>query len=293
LHRIKTVARTTKKRAKQLKHDKFRDTTFDMYGRLSHRVEGRERTIIYAAAGVVALVALLLAFNWWRGRQAEAASAALGKAIEIAETPVASGTPAPGDTGPTFANEKERAQKAVEAFQKVQHDYGSPYSELARYFAATSLLSLDRPKGLSELEALTKNGDADVSARSKFARSGGRALSGASRRQEPLGLREHAQAPSRRGLREAGQARRGRQPPLPDGRSLAEGAGQGRQAADTLGRHARGLRQASGAKPRALRTTHARTSPRGRPTSVLSRVQKSECGVMNKRQAVFTYHSAL
>jgi tetratricopeptide (TPR) repeat protein len=163
------VARTTKKRAKQLKHDKFRDTTFDMYGRISHRVEGRERTLIYALAGVAAIVALLLVFNWWRGRQAEAASAALGKAIEIAETPVATGTPIPGDTTPKFANEKERAQKAVEAFQKVQHDYGSPYSELARYFAAASLLTLDRPKGLSELEALSKGGDADVAARSKFA----------------------------------------------------------------------------------------------------------------------------
>jgi predicted negative regulator of RcsB-dependent stress response len=169
LHRIKAVARTTKKRAKQLKHDKFRDTTFSLYERLSHRVEGRERTVIYAAAGVVAVVALLLVFNWWRGRQAEAASTALGKAIEIAETPVASGTPIPGDTGPTFANEKERAQKAVEAFQKVQHDYGSPYNELARYFAATNLLTLDRPKGLSELEALAKSGDADVAARAKFA----------------------------------------------------------------------------------------------------------------------------
>jgi len=163
------VARTTKKRAKQLKHDKFRDTTFSVYDRLSHRIEGRERTIIYAVAGVVALIGLLLVFNWYRGRQADAASTALGKAIEIAETPVTSGTPIPGDTGPTFASEKERAQKAVEAFQKVQHDYGSPYNELARYFAATSLLTLDRPKGLSELEALAKSGDADVAARSKFA----------------------------------------------------------------------------------------------------------------------------
>ena len=66
LHRIKVVALTTKKRAKELKHDKFRDTTFDAYGRLSHRFEGRGRTILYAVAGAVALVALLLAFNWWR-----------------------------------------------------------------------------------------------------------------------------------------------------------------------------------------------------------------------------------
>jgi hypothetical protein len=51
------VARTTKKRAQQLKHDKFRDTTFETYGRLSHRFEGKGRTILYAVAGAVALVA--------------------------------------------------------------------------------------------------------------------------------------------------------------------------------------------------------------------------------------------
>lgn len=162
------MARTTKKRAQQLKHDKFRDTTFDAYGRLSHRFEGRGRTILYALGGAVALVALLFAFNWWRERRADAAQLALGQAIKIAEAPV-SPTPEPNQTGPSFTTERERAQKAVEAFQKVQNDYGSPYKEIARYFAAASLLTVDRPKGLSELEALAKDGGADVSARSRFA----------------------------------------------------------------------------------------------------------------------------
>ncbi|HWW76391.1 MAG TPA: hypothetical protein VNZ44_13425, partial [Pyrinomonadaceae bacterium] len=162
------MARTTKKRAKQLKHDKFRDTTMDAYGRLSHRFEGRGRTVLYAVGGAVALVALLLLFNWWREQRADAARLALGKAIEIAEAPV-SPTPDPNATGPTFKDERERAQKAVEAFQKVQNDYGSPYSEIARYFAAANLLTVDRPKGLSELESLSKGGDAEVSARAKFA----------------------------------------------------------------------------------------------------------------------------
>ncbi len=162
------MARTTKKRTQQLKHDKFRDTTLDAAGRLSHRFEGRGRTILYAIGGAVALVALLLAFNWWRERRADAASAALGKAIEIAEAPV-SPTPMPNQTGPTFPNEQERARKAVEAFQKVQSDHGSPYSELARYFAAANLLTVDRPKGLSELEALTKGGGAEVAVRARFA----------------------------------------------------------------------------------------------------------------------------
>ena len=162
------MARTTKKRAQQLKHDKFRDTTFDAYGRLSNRFEGKGRTILYALGGVVALVVLLLVFNWWRERRADAGRLALGQAIKIAEAPV-SPTPQPGQTGPIFATDRERAQKAVEAFQKVQHDYGSPYSELARYFAAANLLSVDRPKGLSELEALSKDGDGDVAARARFA----------------------------------------------------------------------------------------------------------------------------
>jgi tetratricopeptide (TPR) repeat protein len=162
------VARTTKKRAKELKHDKFRDTTFDAYGRLAHRFEGQGRTILYAVCGVVALVVLLLVFNWWRDRRADAARLALGQAIKITETPVST-TPQLNQTGPTFATERERAQKAVEAFQKVQNNYGSPYRELARYFAAANLLTVDRPKGVSELEALSKDGDADVAARSRFA----------------------------------------------------------------------------------------------------------------------------
>lgn len=163
------MARTTKKRAQQLKHDKFRDTTLDAYGRLSHRFEGRGRTVLYAVGGAIALLALLLVFSWWRGRQADAGRLALGKAIEIADTPIATGTPQPGDTGPTFKDERERAERAVEAFQKVQRDYGSPYSELARYFAAANLLTIDRPKGLTELESVGKSGNGEVAARARFA----------------------------------------------------------------------------------------------------------------------------
>jgi hypothetical protein len=170
LHREKAVARTTKKRAKQLKHDKFRDTTMDLYDRLSTRFEGRGPTILYIAGGAVLLLALIIVFSWWRGRQADAARLALGKAIEIADTPITTGTSLPNDTGsPSFKDERERAQRAVEEFQKIQKDYGSPYSELARYFAAANLLTLDRPKGLGELEDLSKNGSGEVAARAKFA----------------------------------------------------------------------------------------------------------------------------
>ena len=163
------MARTTKKRARQLKHDKFRDTTLGYADRVSHRFEGRWRIILYAVAGLAALAVLLSAYSWWRGGRDDKARHALAKAIEIAEAPVTTGTPLPGATGPTFTNERDRAQKAVEEFQAVQRAYGPPYSELARYFAAVNLVTVERDRGLSELEALSRGGNEEVASRAKFA----------------------------------------------------------------------------------------------------------------------------
>jgi hypothetical protein len=163
------VARTTKKqRAKQLKHDKFRDTTLNYADRIAHRAEGRGRTILYLLGAVVAATILFFVYSWWSEGRADAARLALGKAIEIADAPIVTGTPQPNQTGPTFPSERERAQKAVEEFQKVQQNHGSPYKEMARYMAAVNLVTVDRPKGLSELEALTRDGNAEVAARAKF-----------------------------------------------------------------------------------------------------------------------------
>ncbi|HEX6622080.1 MAG TPA: hypothetical protein VF064_00100, partial [Pyrinomonadaceae bacterium] len=153
------MARTTKKRAKQLKHDKFRDTTMGLIDRAGDRLEGQGRTILYALAGLVAALILFFVYQWWSDRRADGARLALGKAIQTAAAPVVTGTPIPGQTGPTFPSERERAQKAVEEFQKVQQQYGAPYNELARYFAATNLLVVEREKGLAELEQLSKSGN--------------------------------------------------------------------------------------------------------------------------------------
>lgn len=169
MHLEKDVALTTKKRARQLKQDKFRDTTLGYYDRISHGVEGRGRNVLYAVAGLVLLGLLLFAYSWWRESRADEARRALGKAIEIAEAPVTTGTPQPGLTGPSFPNERERAQKAVEEFQKVQRDHGSPYSDLARYFAAVNLVTVDRERGVRELEELGRGGNDEVATRARFA----------------------------------------------------------------------------------------------------------------------------
>ncbi len=162
------MARYNKKRARELQHDAFRDKTISAFDRLGDRLEGRGRTILYAIAGLIALAILAGTFTWWRGRHADEARRALGRAIEIAEAPV-SPTPQAGATGPSFTTDKERAQRAVEEFQKVEAKYGDPYKTLAHYFRAANLLTVDRANGLKELEGLTQSGNDEVAARAKFA----------------------------------------------------------------------------------------------------------------------------
>lgn len=165
------MAQPNKKRQRELRHDRFRDTTINAFDRLGNQLEGRGRTILYGLAAVVALTALAGLWSWWSGQRADEARRALGHAIEIAEARVEP-SPAPGTTVPgtiTFPTERERAQKAFEEFQNVAAKYPDPYREKARYFAAVNLLPLDRNRGLSELEALAKNGSSETVSWAKFA----------------------------------------------------------------------------------------------------------------------------
>jgi hypothetical protein len=162
------VAKYKKKRARELKHDKFRDTTMGLVDRVADRLEGKGRTILYGIGAVIAIGLIAWAFMAWRGSKSEEASQALGRAIRIAETPVVPST-VPGTTAPTFTSEKERAQKAFDEFQKVAQKYGGTTREYARYMAATQQLLLDRGKAISELDALAKSSEQDVSTLAKFA----------------------------------------------------------------------------------------------------------------------------
>lgn len=162
------MARYQRKRARELKHDRFRDTTLNTVDKIGDRLEGKGRTILYAIGAVVLLAILFSTFSWWRGRKNDEARRALGRAIEIAEAPVTP-SPSPGIKTPTFPTETARAQMAVEEFQKVANKYSDPYNEIARYFIATNLLTIDRAKGVSQLEGLSRSGDNKVAALSKFA----------------------------------------------------------------------------------------------------------------------------
>lgn len=162
------MAKYKKKRVRELQHDRFRDTTITLFDRLGDLLEGKGRSILYGIAGLI-LVVLIVGF-WlrWSHRKDDEARRALGRAITIATTPVST-TPSANANTPSYTSEQERAQKAVEEFQKVAVKYGEPYRTEAKYFMATNLLSIDRNRAISELTELSKSSNVGVATLAKFA----------------------------------------------------------------------------------------------------------------------------
>jgi tetratricopeptide (TPR) repeat protein len=162
------VAKYKKKRARELQHDRFRDTTMSFFDRLGNLLEGRGRTILYVLGGLLLAGLLTIFFVKWSNRKSDEARQALGRAITISRAAVST-TPIPGSNEPTFATDKERAQRAIEEFEKVAAKYGDPYKSESRYFIASNRLVLDRQKGMSELAELGNSSVEEVAALSKFA----------------------------------------------------------------------------------------------------------------------------
>ncbi len=161
------MANYKKKRARELQHDRFRDTTMGFFDRLGEKLEGRGLHILYGFGAAILAAILVVAFVKWRGRKADEAQQALGRAITISTSDIG---PAPVQSGePSFNSEYDRAQRAISEFEKVAAKYGDPYRSEARYFIASNRLLVDRPKGLTELSELSKSSVPEVAALSKFA----------------------------------------------------------------------------------------------------------------------------
>lgn len=162
------MARYKKKRARELQHDRFRDTAISLFDRLGDKLEGRGQSILYLVVGVVLVAVMAGVWVTWSRRKADEARRALGRAISITTAPLAS-TPGADPTGLRFNSEQERAQRAIEEFEKVAAKYGDPYRSEARLFIASNRLSVEREKAISELEELTNSGNRDVAILAKFA----------------------------------------------------------------------------------------------------------------------------
>jgi tetratricopeptide (TPR) repeat protein len=169
LARKNEVAKYKKKRARELQHDKFRDTAGRIFDQVGDRLEGKGKAILYGLAGIVLLAVLVGFYVRWSSRKADEARRALGRAIAISTAPVASASPAPGAPPPAYSSEQERAQKAIDEFQKVVNKYGDPYKTEARYFIAANLLYIDREKGMSELAEVSKASQVEAATLARFA----------------------------------------------------------------------------------------------------------------------------
>ena len=164
------MARQSKKHAREVRRDRVREKALEKFEVVGDRLEGRGREILYGLGLLVLAAGLAYAFWVWRGRKADEAQQAMGRAIEIASGTVGPpSSPLAAPTGPTFATERERAERAAEEFKRVADKYGDPYRSQARYMRATNLLSFNREQGVSELEALSRDGDGDVATWAKFA----------------------------------------------------------------------------------------------------------------------------
>ena len=162
------MAKYKKKRARELQHDRFRDTTMSFFDRLGNLLEGRGRTILYGLGGLLLASVIVILFVRWSNRKNDEARQALGRAITISKAAVST-NPLPGSTEVTYGSEKERAQRAIDEFQKVADKYGEPYRSQSRYFIASNRLVVDRQKGMSELAELGNSSVDEVAALSKFA----------------------------------------------------------------------------------------------------------------------------
>ena len=138
------------------------------FDRLGDALEGKGRTILYGLGGLLLAGLLVIVFVKWSHKKSDEARQALGRAITITKAPVMA-TPVAGTTELTFTSDVERAQRAIAEFEKVAAKYGDPYRTQSLYFIASNRLVLDRQKGLTELEQLSKSDITEVATLSKFA----------------------------------------------------------------------------------------------------------------------------
>jgi tetratricopeptide (TPR) repeat protein len=161
------LAKYKKKRARELKHDRFRDTTMLLADRLAERVAGRGRQIVYGLVAVIVILAVGYGVKRWRDKHSGEAEAAMGRAITINGAEI-SPAPVAGSKDPVFSTQQERSQRAIEEFEKIAAKYGEPYRSEARYFIATNELVTDRAKGETDLQALSQ-GSGEIALLAKFA----------------------------------------------------------------------------------------------------------------------------
>lgn len=128
------MARITRK---ELKTDKFAlevEHTVDFFG------EHRREILRYGAAGLV-VIALLVVFYWYRGRQHSVREKALSQALQVLEVPVAG----PQNGGLSFPTAEAKDKESARVLADVSAKYsGSNEGSVAEYMLAA--MAVDQGK---------------------------------------------------------------------------------------------------------------------------------------------------
>jgi len=118
LARGNPLAKYKKKRARELKHDRFRDATILLADRLADKVGDHRKQILYGLIGLVIVAIGIYGIIRWRHKHADEAAAAMGRAIAINEAEIGPTAP-PGSRDPFFTSQQERSERAIQEFQKI------------------------------------------------------------------------------------------------------------------------------------------------------------------------------
>jgi tetratricopeptide (TPR) repeat protein len=107
---------------KDIKRDDFTAAV----GRSVEYAGSHVRSIAYAVGGVLLLIALVVAFQFYRSGRREKANDALAGAMKIYQAPVAPTGAKPADPDqPSFPTDAARRARAKELLARVHQDYGS------------------------------------------------------------------------------------------------------------------------------------------------------------------------
>jgi len=141
-------------KAKELKHDPFRDWYERQAERARLHKEPIRRTMIGFLATIVLLSASGLGYSLWKG----AAQTHLARAFDLFNADVTE-TPPASPAVRTYKTEEEKYRAALEAYQRVSDRWYykySGYGETASYYKALCQLHLKPSEGQALLERLAQ-----------------------------------------------------------------------------------------------------------------------------------------
>ena len=148
--------------------DPFQERVNPRIEDLGKKFEGKGKMLLYALIAVMVIAVVAYAAMKWSRNSSGVAQAALGKAIETSQAQISETPPPAGTTQKTYKTVKERSEAAIAEFQAVVDKFDGVIEEKASYFIAVNKLNVDRPAGITELEALSKH-DSDVGKLAIFA----------------------------------------------------------------------------------------------------------------------------